>query len=112
MDMDLYKNLESVYNDVVAELTNKVIANGGEIKLSRAIRVVNVEDYDTPIEVRSLRVKDGDLQLGCDFAYEDYDTEEDEEYDGELSESGDFLDATRFLNFHIEDLLYIDENID
>lgn len=98
----MYDKLETLYNEVVAELTKKVVANGGKIELFNSpISVVNVEDYEVPLEVVALMVENGDLKLGCAFEFED--NNEDEE---------SYVSAMSFLSFHIEDLLNINEHID
>lgn len=101
--MDLYKNLETLYQEVVKEIRNKVDANGGEIELDNPIRVVNTDAYEAPIKVGVLRVTDGELELGCAFDNDEYDDYEEEEWQ--------FESVNVFLSFHIEDLLYINDNI-
>ena len=96
----MYDKLETLYNEVVAELTEKVVAHGGKIELSDPIQVVNVEDYEVPFEVVTLIVENGDLKLGCAFEFEDCN-------DDEVS----YVSAKDFLSFHIEDLLNINEHI-
>ena len=90
----LYDKLETLYNEVVAELTKKVIAADGKIELSDPISVVNVDDYQVPIEVVALIVEGGDLKLCYTFEFEDF-----------------YVSAGGFLSFHIEDLLFINDNI-
>lgn len=96
----MYDNLKTLYNEVVAELTKKVVAHGGKIELSNSITVVNIDDYQVPMEVVALIVEDGDLKLGCAFTFEDCNDDEES-----------YISAKEFLSFHIEDLLFINDNI-